>query len=307
MVITNNTKTIRGQKGKNKATNSWAFDIFALKSSPFSMWGLRAKSFGMLLLVFSLVLSTSVFAQQANVVNPITDFVPFVNGGTPSFTVTQTSTKFDNSANVIDATLTNAATSNDDQATIRVLDAVNTYSSGNTVGFRASFGNGSIIIKLYNDGVLVQTSATIGQAGDADYSITATSDYDAVELVYTRACFFGCSTIDVKYAINRHYEAGTALICSTNAPLSTTTYPLTITEDAPVANFRNAISASTTDFATLNPASFNPAGIKISDQKTDYTAGTFVGFDVSKASFGTNDYSNITIRTYLNGSGTNNG
>jgi hypothetical protein len=257
------------------------------------------------------LLSYAGFAQQANVTNQAVSPVPMVNGGTPNFTVTQAGSGITNPNDGIDSDLSStwAVGSGSGPISYKVSDAVNTYLAGNSVGFRADQNGGSFIINLYNNGALIQTSASITTQGIQNHSIVALFDYDEIELVYTRTTgFLFESVIKIYYAINNKSQAGPALPeCNIPTALTLPLYPVTVlggTTPFAIGSGVSSVSAVTTadtsDFATIAGGS-GKGYIKVKDEKTDYPAGTFAGFDIENLDFTSNQFGGLSIITYLDG------
>jgi hypothetical protein len=272
------------------------------KSKPKIFQSNTFKYLGFMVSILSLGLNT-ILAQQANVVNPATEFVPFVNGSSPAFTVTQTNVAGgSNAARIIDSDLNNIANGNAGTVTYKVTDAANTYLMGNTVGFKFNSSAGTVKVRALNGATVVgEASQTfLVASGITELTVVATGAYNAIEVEYKRPLLALLGSIDVYYAFQRRYVAGAALICGNNK-LAAPAYPLTVSATGTNTNPINAISASTTDFATITSQGAN-ATLIIKDQVIDNPDGVFVGFDLENTKFATDQFGGLTITTYLNGS-----
>jgi trimeric autotransporter adhesin len=281
-------------------------------------------------LLLALLLSYSGFAQQANVgvCNPATP-TPWVNGGSPSFTVTQTSSatpllgtwdtgifpfNTNTAGRAIDNNLTNFATgtiTGIGDVTMRVTDATNTYDIGNFAGFKvntASFAaiGANLTIKTYNNGTLQESKGIPLQGGDFNAGFITTKQYDAIELVFGLGL---AGSINVYHAVNAKVCAGPALPqCSIPTALTSPAYPLILKSGtlgvlpigSGVSAAANVTNTQLTDFATIDGGT-GTGYITVKDEVTDYPAGTFAGYDIENIDFVTNKFGGITITTYLDG------
>lgn len=193
--------------------------------------------------------SFTAIAQQSNLTCSQTN-VPFVNGRTPSFTVTQSPSteggivvagsitipnSWSGAPNVID----NNVTTNAAQATIvgsgsvtlRVSDATNDYNAGNFAGFVVSTGGvlnlnvlGSITLRTYLNNAVQETksgSSLIGLgsslvSGASEVGFYTNLPYDAIEISISST--LGLATYNVYYAFMQGTGSCTspALICNTD-------------------------------------------------------------------------------------------
>ena len=275
-------------------------------------------------------------AQQANVgaCNPAI-YTPWVNSSSPAFTVTNQTTgttallgswstgiipfATNTVPFVIDNNLGNVgkgSVTGIGNATMRVTDATNTYSIGNFAGFKLN-GNISLgmqlTIKTYDNGTLQESQQVPIQTGDFYAGFITTKTYDAIEMVFA-STIVGGGSIDVYHAVNAKICPGTLpTVCNTPTTLNAPTFPVTVSGGSEgilggaVTAAANAVSASTTDFATLGLGSLTgSAAISIKDPSTPfgatgYPAGTFAGFDVENIDFVTNKFAGLTVTTFLNG------
>lgn len=279
-------------------------------------------------------------AQQANLpLNPTTS-TPWVNGSSPSFTVTQTNTSpglstwnvscgtlcTESSApRAIDNNLSQPARGTivvGGSLSMRVADA-NTYQAGNFAGFlirnTSLLGlavlNG-ITIRTYLDGTLRETSTSASLLGlssslvsDAtEVGIYTTLSYNRVEI--TIASPLGLiTTYDVFYALQRAYTAGPSLVCNTATAVNYPEYPVIVSPErttttglGTLANTGNAVDATTSNAASLSVTGIGSASLSIRDQVTDYPAQTFAGFEIENSTLlNLGVFDNITLTTYLNG------
>jgi trimeric autotransporter adhesin len=281
-------------------------------------------------LVLLCCLTYTGFAQQANigVCNPATP-TPWVNGGSPSFTVTQTTSSTpllgtwdtgifpfntNTAGRAIDSDLSNFATgtiTGIGDVTMRVTDATNTYDIGNFAGFKvntASFAavGANLTIKTYNNGTLQESKGIPLQGGDFNAGFITTKQYDAIELVFGLGL---AGSINVYHAVNAKVCAGPALPqCSIPTALTSPAYPLTLRSGTAgvlpigsgVSAAANVTNTQLTDFATIDGGT-GSGFITVKDDVTDYPAGTFAGFDIENIDFVTNKFGGVTITTFLDG------
>ena len=282
-----------------------------------------------MVLFLSIGLTHNVFSQQSNLA--CNDITPWVN---TSFTLTETNTAtplsgWVNTGNVINSNTSDFATATilvSGSVSLKVSDAANDYDAGNFAGFLVESGLlntgvfDGISINTYLGGVLQETydaidliTLDLNLFGDPFIVgfITSTS-YDEVEIVITNPLGV-VTSFDVYYVSMEQFCAGPNLECNLQTALNNPDYPTIIdylntgSDGITIGNVgtpQDAVSASTTDYASLN----NLAGadgstfITIAEQVTDYPAGTFVGFDIENLnilSTGLLDY--ITITTYRDG------
>ncbi|MEO6133317.1 MAG: hypothetical protein ABIQ02_15865, partial [Saprospiraceae bacterium] len=268
--------------------------------------------------------------QQSSLVCNTT--TPWIDG---TFAVTQTNSStglsfWTNPENVENSNTTDFAVGHilaTGSVTLRVSDntSSNIYSAGNFAGFRvssAAFSAGvfnSVTISTFLNGTLRESQASgslIGLsagflAAQIDLGFITTLTYNQIEI--TIGTDLGVTDYNVYYAVMESFCAGPSLACNVQTAMNKPLFPMTIdytntgSDGITVGNVdepENAISASTTDFASL----INTAGIigstflATAEQVTNYPAGTFVGFDIQNFTLvGTGLLDNITITSYLNG------
>jgi hypothetical protein len=281
------------------------------------------------MLILSIGISNNLFSQQSNLT--CNDITPWVNS---TFAVTETNTtnglsSWANTANVINSNLTDFASATivvSGTVTLKVSDAVNDYSAGNFAGFLIESGllNAGVFdgisISTYLGGILQETYDAIDLV-TLDLSlfedpfivgfVTATS-FDEVEIVITNPLGVDIS-LDVYYVTLEQFCAGPPLECNIQTALNNTDYPTIIdyantgSDGVTIGNVgtpQDAVSSSTTDFASLNnlASTVGSTFITIAEQVTDYPAGTFVGFDIENLNILSADLLQyITITTYLDG------
>lgn len=214
---------------------------------------------------------------------------------------------------------------------VSVKDGNDTYPAGTYAGYKVS-SNGllqasvgaKITIKTLLGGSLresfVATNTGIGintSLLDPDGNITlgfiTSLSFDEIRIEYEAliALFFSAQ---IYHPVIKRFSAAPALDCNTQTELNNPIHPVYI--NAPrtgisgvaclscsVANADNAISASTSDFATLSltAALGSNASISVKNALNSYAIGTFAGFNISNSNLiNANLLSGITIRTYLN-------
>ena len=213
-------------------------------------------------------------------------------------------------------------------------DVSDTYPVGTFAGYRigtaglvgVSIGL-NIVISTYNNGSFVESQTVVSSGlglnsslinGDGTATlgfITTVGAFDEIRITYTAAVAL-LFTGTVYHAVVQRYCAGPSLACNVQTRMNNPTYP-TIIETSntgltggvcvgcSVNNVENAVSSSSSDFATivLTAALGTTGSIAVKDQITDYPAGTFAGFDISNPNLiNANLLSGLTIRTYKNGS-----
>lgn len=219
----------------------------------------RSRTFVCFLAVLFLTASLA-SAQQASLPQNPTTSTPFVNGSSPSFTVTQstsvtgvstwdTSCGFlcseDSSPRGIDNNLTNFAQGTiavSGTLTYRVTDASNVYSAGNFAGFLIKNSSlvgvailGGVTIKTYLGTQLQETSTSTSLLGVTSSAISGayevgiytTKNYDRFEIVLSNPLTV-ITTYDLYYPVQRAYKAGPALTCNTPTALTYPTFPAII-------------------------------------------------------------------------------
>lgn len=219
-------------------------------------------------------------------------------------------------------------------STLSVVDTDpgDTYPAGTFAGYRigtagllgVSIGL-NITIATYNNGSPVESQVVVSSGlglnsslvngdGTANVGFITTAAFDEIRITYNAAVAL-LFTGTVYHAIVQRYCAGPSLACNTQTQMNNPTFP-TIIDMAntgltggvcvgcSVNNVENALSSSTSDFATivLTAALGTTGSIAVKDQVTDYAAGTFAGFDIENPNLiNANLLSGLTIRTYLNG------
>ena len=232
-------------------------------------------------------------------------------------------------ANVTDSDLNNFATGEilvGGFLTLSVTDQDSVFEAGHYAGFVISSGLldvnifSNIILRTYLNNSLQETFNAFDLVGlnsalfDDPFTIgfVTTQDFDEVEITFAAGITAGL--YNVHYAVIEKFCQGPDLVCNEATQMnSDTVFPMTIDfahtgsigiNLGNVDNPENAISASTTDFATLNDvvALLDSLSIAVKDQVTDYPAGTFVGFDIQNTTLlGLGLLDRIVITSYLNG------
>ena len=276
------------------------------------------------------------FAQQASIPTNQLASTPWINGG--NFKVTQeNSSSFltgtwevgcgafcsENSApRAVDASITNFATAGvalGGDATLRVKDNNTTpavYEAGNFVGFLIKPSGvlnlgllSSITIKTYlNGGEALETvtsSNLIALSGAVtgayEVGFYTKQAYNQIEITFSGLL----QSYEVYYAIQRAYSEGPALACNVATNLTLPNFPVVVTESssllAGVTNANAVVTADATDFASIAVVT-GGATLAVRDQKKDYDAGLFAGFDVENSSLvNLGLLSGVTVETFLNG------
>ncbi|TLV03640.1 T9SS type A sorting domain-containing protein [Dyadobacter luticola] len=233
----------------------------------------------------------------------------------------------------------------DSPATINVLATVGAagsvsvkkegtpFSGGTFAGF--SVGNAqlvgldlinSITITTYLEGV--QKEQKQGSSGLANVGILngsrqtigflTTTDFDEIKITVTQLADV-VQTTAVYGPVITTFCNDAALVCNTPVNIvsptnsvfinsSNTAVNTAVCVNCSVVNAQNVIDgSSTSDFATVNVgvAVGNVAGLSVRNAITDYSVGTYAGFDVQTGSLLNVDaLSALRIRTYLNGTET---
>ncbi|MVM40582.1 hypothetical protein GO730_27760 [Spirosoma sp. HMF3257] len=276
-------------------------------------------------------LGIQVKAQQASLPCNATVSTAFDNGSNGPFSgLTQSNASpglasWSNPGRVVDGSAATFATGNivvGGSVTISVKDPANTYNAGNFAGFLVQpstiVAAASLTIRTRLAGVEKENRVipifllSISTPYEAGF-ITKEA-FDEIELTYALVGITG--SIDVFNAVQRGYCAtGPVLACNTPTTPTAPTYPVAIDPDntgfsgvnvASITNQDNAISPSTTDFASVNLLlSAGSASFAIKDQFTDYPIGTFAGLDIASPNLvNVGALSGLTISTYLNGTAT---
>jgi uncharacterized repeat protein (TIGR01451 family) len=242
-------------------------------------------------------------------------------------------------ANLVDSALNNAAgfslTGLGCTLTYSVKDndAADTLPAGYYAGFKISPTGllsagvaATVRIETYLNGTLVEGQNVITSgigvdtnlldgSGLATVGFVTTQPFNDVRIRYTTlvgALFSGT----VYYPVIERFCSGTALGCNTETPLSQPAYPVTVPNTltgisglacvgCTISNTDNLMSASTSDYATINMAVGvgSTASIAVRDQLTTYPAGTLTGFDIERPNLvNANVLAGVTLKTYLSGS-----
>ncbi len=230
-------------------------------------------------------------------------------------------------ANVVNANTSDFATgyiTGVGSLTLSVKDNTNDYSAGNYAGFVVSSGLfslglfSSITITTYLDNVMqedYQAVDLIGLSsaflsGPIHIGFETTLSYDEIEITFDN--LLGVGSYNVYYAENEAFCAGPSLACNEETPMNKPDFPMLVDYSrtgtsgvsvATVDNPENAVSASTTDYASLIHVAglLGSSFLTVGDEVTDYPAGTFVGFDIENLTLVSVDVLNyITVTSYLN-------
>lgn len=272
-------------------------------------------------------------------VNP---FPAIVDPAHTGFTGTVVVGNISNTDNAIDADLTNHADINFTvgvlaTASFAVKDAITDYPAGTYAGFDIAFptiANVNLIesysIATYLNGVrkdsVVYTdlasvpTSLLSANGRKKVGIIATQAFDEVKITFTRAVSVNVGTVEIYSAIFETFCNPPALDCNTQTIMrngvggfpvyvsAANTSPTAACVGCSVSNTDNVIDNDPATFASMNvlvAAAGQGASLSVINPLTDYTAGTFVGFDIeNQYLLGANAFSGITISTYLNGNAT---
>lgn len=265
--------------------------------------------------------------------------VLLINGSSPAFTVTQANATQNGlwlgAANLVNSNLSDFASGSigslsGGSLTISVEDAANDYNSGHFAGFVVEAG-GLINLSLLNTMTIntyLNNSLQESKGGAALVSLQSSllstasevglytnKPFDKIELVITTFGPTG-TNYHVYYPIIRGYGSCTspALACNANTPIVFPTYPAVIdpvltgvsgllTVGA-IANAGNAVDNDPATFAGITTLASvaGSATLAIKDAVTNYTAGTYAGFDIDNASLlSTNLLGSLTLNTYKDG------
>ena len=280
--------------------------------------------------------SLAASAQQSNLACSQAN-VPLVNGLTPSFTVTQSTSAtgsggWVNAASVIDSNLTNAAAggflATSGSITIAVADATNDYAAGNFAGFVVASSAlslnalGSLSVKTYLNGTLQETKsagALLGissslVSGAYEVGFYTNKSFDKVELTATSTV--GLAGYNVYYAILRGTGScsSPALLCNANTAPAFPAYATVVDPEftgtsgavtlTAIANSGNAVDNDATTYATISTLASvaGSAFLAVKEVTTDYPVGTYAGFDIENPTLANVSLlSNIAIQTYKDG------
>ncbi|MCG9794061.1 DUF7507 domain-containing protein [Flavobacterium algicola] len=284
------------------------------------------------IMLFAAILSAPRIYAQCNSDAP----VPFTNSNFDDLSVTSVSSgvctsllgcSIDNANRLIDPSTTNYATADFGAVsvlathTLTITDGNTVYAAGTYAGFKIQSSNlvsllGGIKIKLYNGNTLTNTFETAGllsllDGGNYILGGNATMPFNKISIELSTALTSGATNIF--HAVIREYCAGPTLDCNESTVMSLPNFPVII--DAAntgisgisvgsVSNANNAVSASTSDFASINltVGLLATGNIAIKDQITDYPAGTFAGFEIENTNLlSIGALGNVVVATYLNG------
>ncbi len=268
------------------------------------------------------------YGQQDSIpCNTRTPWVP------PTFSVSETHsatgllTFWSNTGNVVDANTGNFATATialGGTVTMRVSETGHVYSGGDFVGFHIAsslFNLGilsGVTIRTFLNGTPRESYVTgnlIGLStaflsGPFDVGFVTDSSFNQIEIDLTAGLL---GSYDVYYAVVEGFCQGPDLECNVQTPMNKPTFP-TIIDYANtgsdgltignVDNPDNAVSSDTSDYASLISigGAIGNTYIAVSEEVTDYPAGTFVGFDIeNNALLDLDVLGNLTITSFLNG------
>lgn len=285
----------------------------------------------LLILFFTLHLQ----AQQSNLI-PNTE-TPLVNGTFSNLSVVSSQSgligktdDFEDKENVIDDDLEARATWNyvlGGSAWLEVKDNDATgnevYPAGSTAGFVIDNSSldlmGSTTITTYLGGTeqeSVSGSSLLGLeilGGKAEIFLRTTKDFDRIRIGFSSLGITG--SIHIYYAYVEKYESGPDLDCNKNTSLSKPDFPASINYErtgiegvnlGSVTDPQNVIDGNASTYATMsvNVGIINGAAkLSVMDNIDNYSAGHYVGFDISSddlLSIGLLD--KVKIKTYLGGS-----
>jgi len=313
----------------------WRITLFLNQIFPQSIIHNRkvaiARCINYLIIILCTAFNSQLFAQQANIPVNTAPSTPWVNGSSPTFSVSQSTTNtpvladWDFTSRAIDNDLSNFAQGDilvSGSLTLKVSDDV-TYNAGNYVGFLIRNSSllgvsllNAITIKTYLGTQLRETRTASGilgissslVSGATEVGIYTTLSYDAVEITLSNPLTVSTS-YQVYYAVQRAYSAGPNLDCNKPTALNFPTYPAiiepvrtTATGLGSITNPEAAIDVNTTNAASLSVTGIGSASLAVKDQVTNYPAKTFAGFEIENSSvLNLGVFNNITLRTYLDG------
>ncbi|RXR20241.1 hypothetical protein, partial [Flavobacterium stagni] len=269
------------------------------------------------------------------------DFVPFTSIQFDGLTTSSSTSGIcligcglSNVSRLIDASLTNYATASTGIGVgvshrVRVTDTNTTYTAGTFAGYRIEPTGGllsadllnAITVKTYLGGTLKETFngsslvnlSLLANPGSFVVGANTNQQFDAIEFTVNSLASVASST-NIYYPVIVNYCPGPALECNEVTALNYPTFPATVEYShtgmsgisvGSVSNATNLVSASSTDFATITLlASVAGSGsVAVKDQVVDYPAGTYAGFEIENRNIvSVAALSNLTVRTYLNGS-----
>ena len=238
-----------------------------------------------------------------------------------------------NSSRLIDNNLTNFATASTSIGVgvthnLRVTDGNTTYPAGTFAGYRIAPNGGllsadllnSVTIRTFLNGAIKETFSgsslvnvsLLGNAGSYVIGFNTNQTFDAIE-ISLNSLVGALTSTNIFYPVISTYCAGPALDCNVPTAMNYPAFPTTIqythtglsgVSVGSVSNAENVISASSSDFASLNllVGVLGSASLAVKDQVTDYPAGTYAGFEIENTNLvSVSALGNIQIKTYLNG------
>ena len=216
-------------------------------------------------------------------------------------------------------------------ASIGVKNQLQTYPANTFVGFDVQTNTllaadlfGSVTIRLYSNGSLVQTSSTgnlllnvtsvLGGATRQIVGLVSTATFDEAKISFFKTGA-DLGTTSVFGTVVKRFCTGPDVACNTNTILDQTVYPVAVDPAntgttgglcviCGVSNATNAIDGDASSFASISLTAGlgASASLAIKNQLTSYPANTFAGFDIENSSLvGVNLLTGITIQTLLNG------
>jgi len=266
--------------------------------------------------------------------------IPLVSGTFDNLTATSSTSGLcligcgiSNVSRLTDADLTNFATA----ATaigvgvthkLRATDGNDVFAAGTFAGFRIAPKDGllsvnllnNISIKTYLGGVLRETTtgsslislSLLSNSGNFIIGFNTAQTFDAIEISINSLLGVTTST-NIYYAVIRKYCAGPVLACNTATALNLPTFPAAIVNShtglsgvsvGSILNPENAISSSTTDYASLNllVGVVGSVSLAVKNQVTDFPVGTYAGFEIENINLvSVSALSNVQVKTYLDG------
>ncbi|MEP6646544.1 MAG: Ig-like domain-containing protein [Saprospiraceae bacterium] len=233
-----------------------------------------------------------------------------------------------NTGNVVNSNTSDFATGNilvTGSLSLTVSDATNTYPAGYFAGFVISSGLlsagifNSITITTYLGASMQESHPAVDLIGlssaflngPVEVGFVTNSPFNKIQITITNA--LGLGTYNVYYPVIEKFCAGPALACNAQTRMIAPAFPVTVDYGntgsdgisvGTVDNPQNAVSASTTDFASLNNVAsvLGSTYLAVEEEVLDYPAGVFVGFDIENLTLlGAGVLNYITITSYLNG------
>lgn len=279
--------------------------------------------------VFSMLHTQNVLAQattaacntSTSVTNPA-----FTNLTVVSSTGGLGGDEFDNKGNLIDNDPNSAATFSTVAGSawleLRDNNATGTelYAEGTYAGFVISTGSiaANTTITLYNGATQVTTRSYSGLAnlnlggGRIKVGVIATAPFNRVRITWGGVT----GSISVYYPlIERFCDTGPELACNTITTVTSPSYPVYVNPDntgfggllniGTISNEDNAVSTSSSDYATINITAGvgSVANFSIKRGAGKFPNGSFAGMDIeSTGLLSLAALSNVTIATYNGGS-----